>query len=96
MSRGVSATAPVRCPACPTPTLTFTHGLILGQLSLIGLAVLFLRYVVFEEPSKSAPVEASARGDFAALRQVRCATNSVGSVSRDAWMASRDLTCALC
>ena len=76
MARGVSATA---CPVCSTPTLTFTHGLILGQLSLIGLAVLFLRYVVFEEP-RSAPVEASARGDFAALRQVRGATSTRTSV----------------
>ncbi|GAA5923649.1 ERMES complex subunit MMM1 [Sporobolomyces koalae] len=32
------------------PRLTFTQGVLLGQLSMVILAVLFLRYVVFEDP----------------------------------------------
>ncbi|GAA5909141.1 ERMES complex subunit MMM1 [Sporobolomyces salmoneus] len=35
------------------PRLTFTQGVLLGQLSMVVLAVLFLRYVVFEDPDQA-------------------------------------------
>ncbi|GAA5884520.1 hypothetical protein JCM16303_000009 [Sporobolomyces ruberrimus] len=46
------------------PRLSFTQGVLLGQLSMVILAVLFLRYVVFEDPDTAKKErEAKLRGE---------------------------------
>ncbi|GAA5924530.1 hypothetical protein JCM1841_004611 [Sporobolomyces salmonicolor] len=44
------AAPPIRPPMSLLPRLTFTQGVLLGQASMVILAVLFLKYVVFEDP----------------------------------------------
>ncbi|KAK1768520.1 hypothetical protein QBC33DRAFT_535255 [Phialemonium atrogriseum] len=48
------------CPARPEPTLSFTQGLILGQVSVVLLIAAFIKYFIFGEPP-SADVRASLR-----------------------------------
>ncbi|OAA57867.1 mitochondrion biogenesis protein [Niveomyces insectorum RCEF 264] len=38
------------CPAKSEPTLSFTHGLIVGQLSVVLLVAAFIRYFIFGDP----------------------------------------------
>ncbi|GAA5905217.1 hypothetical protein JCM5296_000970 [Sporobolomyces johnsonii] len=44
------AAQPIPPPMSLLPRLSFTQGVLLGQASMVILAVLFLKYVVFEDP----------------------------------------------
>ncbi|GAA6018623.1 hypothetical protein JCM11491_006170 [Sporobolomyces phaffii] len=46
----MASDAPLFAAPSLLPRLSFTQGVLLGQLSMVVLAVLFLRYVVFEDP----------------------------------------------
>ncbi|KAK3944716.1 maintenance of mitochondrial morphology protein 1 [Diplogelasinospora grovesii] len=48
------------CPARPEPTLSFTQGLILGQLSMVLLIAAFIKFFIFGDPP-SPEVTASLR-----------------------------------
>ncbi|KAL8278167.1 hypothetical protein RQP46_009340 [Phenoliferia psychrophenolica] len=49
-------------PCPPVPTFSFTQGVLLGQASFVVLAVIFLKYVVFEDP-QLARLQPQAKAD---------------------------------
>ncbi|KAK4049638.1 hypothetical protein OIO90_005397 [Microbotryomycetes sp. JL221] len=55
MVKDVVAPSSVDCDCAPMPRLTFLQGVVCGQLSFLVVAILFLKYFVFEDSRKDDP-----------------------------------------